>query len=677
MKRARLGAARRPGLSRGVTSAWRSRSLAFALVAVVWGVASGVAWADTCAVVPGASEFTIEDVGRVVFEELRTDRAADAVQFGGGVCLEVAGERITIRAERLDVRALSTAPRVTGTAAEVRSGPWLLGAEVLEATGQRVRLERATLVGEGLVGLAERLELVVTDGVLQARRVSVATPSLRLELQAARFDGTSLEGEDVVLSTCDCPPAEAGVRLQGRVVRYALVTGVVEVEHGTLLLETVRLPLPPLLVLSEALLADLRPPLTLSRDERRGWLLELVERSAEGGRLRADLAVGDTRPPRARAYLSARDGPADVALVLTSGGADVRVGASFELARDVELRLWQRLAGGLAERVQDAAVTLSLGPDRALAAVPAGGFGARAEATAALSAQQFGNRTVATPRVGALARVDVASPDGRLGVLRLRAEAGATGYAVVPGGQQWLGLTPRWDARFGPARVTLSHAYRAVWGTSPFDDEVDAIAARHLSTLQLALRPDGGAWRAEAEVRYDWRPDATRPAPHRGVERLRVDGRWRLDAPTGGAVATTVTATVELAGWLDPRARRDAFARFGVDLAWPASRVEVGIGATLSLLPDAPGLRSLTLAGSAPLRPDGSSLELRPYLALDVWPALSGAGWPTVRGHGLVLLWESRYGTLDLAYRSEPDGSVTSSLAFRVEVREPRLEDLR
>ncbi len=649
------------------------RRLAFTLAAIAWGVAL----ADTCAVVPGASEFTIEDVGRVVFEELRTDRAADAVQFGGGVCLEVAGERITIRAERLEVRSLSTAPRVTGTTATVRSGPWLLGAEVLEATGQRLRLERATLVGEGLVGLAERLDLVVADGVLRASRVSVATPSLRLDLRSAHFDGTSLEGEDVVLSTCDCPPTEAGVRLEGQVVRYALARGEVEVEHGTLLLEAVRLPLPPLLTLSEALLADLRPPLTLSRDERRGWLLEVVERAVEGGRVRADLAVGDTRPPRARAYLSARDGPADVRLVLTSGGVDVRVGASFALGRDAEVRLSQRLTGGLAERVQDAALTLSLGPDRALTAVPAGGFGAHATVTAALSAQQFGTRTVATPRLGALARVDAASPDGRLGVLRLRAEAGVSGYAVLPGGQQWLGLTPRWDARFGPARVALSHAYRAVWGTSPFDDEVDAVAARHLSTLQLALRPDGDAWRAGLEVRYDWRPDGTRLAPHRGLERLRVDGRWRLDAPREGAAAATVAATVELAGWLDPRVDRDAFARVGVDLAWPEALVEFGVEATYALLPDAPGLRSLTLTGSAPIRPEGSNLELRPYLALDVWPTLSGAGWPAVRGHGLALLWESRYGTLDLAYRSEPDGSVTSSLAFRVELREPRLEDLR
>ena len=644
-----------------------------ALGAVVWGAV----WADTCAVVPGASEFTIEAVGRVVFEELRTDRAADAVQFGGGACLEVAGERITIRAESLDVRGLSTAPRVTGSAAEVRSGPWLLGAEMLEATGQWVRLERATLVGEGLVGLAERLELVIADGVLQAQRLSVATPSLRFDLHAARFDGTSLQGEDVVLTTCDCPPAEAGVRLEAWVVRYALTSGVVELEHGTLLLEGVRLPLPPLLTLSEEALADLRLPLTLSHDERRGLLVELVERQTAGGRVRADLAFSDARPPRARAYLSARDGPAEVALVLTSGGADVRVGTSFELGNGVGLQLSQRLAGGLVERVQDAAVTLSLGPDRALTALPAGGFGARAEVTAALSAQQLDSRTVATPRLAAIGRVDAASPAGRLGTLRLRIEAGATGYAVVPGGQHWLGLAPRWDARFGVVRVTMGHGFRAVWGSTPFDDEVDAVATRHLSTLQLALRPESDEWRANAEVRYDWRPDATRPEPHRGVERLRVDGRWRVGLPSGGGVVTTLAATVELAGWLDPRANRDAFASVGVDLAWPVSGAEFGLGATVSLLSEAPGLRSLTVAGSAPLRPDGSGLELRPYLALDVWPTLSGVGWPAVRGHGLGLLWESRYGTLDVAYRSELDGSLTSSLAFRVELREPRLEDLR
>ena len=673
MKGARRGSALRPWLLRVVVSAWRARTLALALGAV----AAGGAWAKTCVVVPGASEFTVRDVGRVVFEELRTDRAADAVRFGGGVCLEVAGERITIRAEQLDVRGMSTAPLVTGTAARVRSGPWLLTAEGLEATGQSVRLDRATLVGEGLVGLAERLDLTVADGVLRAQHVSMATPSLRLDLRVARFDGSRLEGEDVALSTCDCPPTEAGVRLEGRAVRYDLVSGVVEIEHGSLLLEPVRLPLPPLVTLSEEALAGFRPPLTLLRDERRGWLLALVERPVEGGSVRADLAFSDARPPRLRTYWSARDGPAEVAMVLTSAGADVRVGASRSLGRGVELRLSQRLVVGLFEHVQDAAVRLSVGPDQALTAVPAGGLVTRAEVTAALSAQQIGRHTVATPRFGAHVRVDAASPAGRLGVLRLRSEAGATGYTVVPGGQRWLGLAPRWDARFGLARVTVSHAYRAVWGASPFDDEIDAVAARNLSTLQVALRPENGVWRVDAQLRYDWRPDRTRLEPRRGVERLRVDGRWRIGEPTGSAVTTVVTTTVELAGWLDPRANRDAFVRFGVDLAWPASGVEFGIGATLSLLPDATGLRTLTVAGSAPLRPGGSDLELRPYLALDVWPVLSGAGWPSVRGHGLGLLWESRYGTLDVGYRSEPDGSATSSLAFRVEVREPRLEDLR
>ena len=646
------------------------------MVALLAGLAS-TALAETCAIVPGASEFSIEDLGRVVFEELSTDRAADSVRFGGGVCLEVAGERITIRAQVLEVEGLSSHPVVIGERAEVRSGPWLLGAARLWASAGGVRLEVATLQGDGVVGLADVLELRVADGMFTGEALVVATPSLRVDLAEGSFDGRVLSGTEVALSSCDCPPQEAGLRLEGRAARYALDTGVLELEHGVLVVPGLRLPLPALVTLSETALERLRLPFALVRDDRRGWLVELLERVEDGARVGGDVALSDLRPPRVRTSIVAADDQASLALSLTSGGLAVRTALTRPLTEDLTLTFSQRLAGGLATPLQDAAVALRYGPDQALAELAPGATAVRLTTALALTAQRRDGVELASARALAALRLDVASERSRLGTLRVRAEAGASGYAAFPDAQYWWGLTPRWELRLPRLSVTLTHVYRGVAGRSPFGDEVDRMEPRQRTTLQLGTRAADGGWRLDLEVRFDWLEDARRPGQTVGVERLRLVGRTAASAATAGGPTLAWSGTLELAGLVDPRVDRDAFARLGVRAVWPDAAPELGLETTVGLVPGALELRELTLAAGLPLRWREPDIELRPYLAYDVWPTLRGESWPVLRAHGLALVWVSRYGTLDVSYRSESDGSATSALAFRVEVREPRLEDLQ
>ena len=651
-------------------------TLAFAFVTLL-AAHGGTALAATCAVVPGASEFAIEDVGKVVFEELATDRAADAIRFGGGVCLEVAGQTLTIRAEVLDVSGLGVAPVVSASMATVRAGPWVLGADELRATAEAVTLTRATLSGEGLVGLADVLELSIADGVFQAQRLVVATPTLRLDMGVGRFDGREIHGERLVLSTCDCAPGDASLRLEGLSGVYDLDTNMLRLEQGALVAFGMRFAVEGTIALDEDILAEFTPPLALERDQRRGWLLQLVEQTQGGVRLSADWAFSDERPPRARSLLSASEGATHVTLRLTSGSAEVLTATSLPLGAGFTLGLTQRLSGGTEEPVQDAALRLSYGPDRALPALPAGSIAARAEGTLALSAQQLGGITRASPRAVAAARLDAASPPSELGVLRVRTELGVSGYATLPGEQLWWSVNPRYDLRRPSASVSMSHLYRDVLGSSPFDEEVDEVLPRQRSEVTLALHPQHERWRASLAARYDWLPDAGRPGRSVGLERLRLDARVIALEAAGAAPELAFAGALELAGWLDPRANRDGFARLSADVSWPRRKLELGLAAEVALLPDQVGLRELTIGGSFPLTWSERELEVRPYLALDVWPTLAGDGWPLLRGHGLGLLWRSPYGTLDAAYRSEPDGSFTSALAIRVEPREPRLQDLR
>ena len=655
---------------------WPRRAARAALLALLAWFGS-TALAETCAVVPGASEFTIEDVGRVVFEELSTDRAADSVRFGGGVCLEVAGQRITIRAQALEVVGLSSRPVVIGEGADVRSGPWLLGASRLWASAAGVRLEVATLQGDGVVGLADVLELRVADGVLTGTALMVATPSLRVDMAEGSFDGLALSGTDVTVSTCDCPPQQAGLRLEGRAARYALDTGVLELEHGALVVSGVRLALPALVTLSEAALERVRLPFALVRDERRGWLVELVERVEDGARVRGDVALSDLRPPRVRASIVAADDQASLALSLTSGGLAVRTALVRPLSEDVTLTFSQRLTGGLADPLQDAAIALRYGPDQALAELAPGATALSLTTALGLTAQRRDGVEVASARALAALRLDVASERTSVGTLRVRTEAGTSSYAAFPDRQSWWGLAPRWEVRLPRLSVTLIHVYRGVAGRSPFDDEVDLMEPRQRTSLQVGTRADDGGWRLDLEVRFDWLADARRPGQRVGVERLRLVGRTAALAATEGGPTLAWSGTLELAGLVDPRVDRDAFARLGVRAVWPDAAPELGLETTLGLVPGALELREVTLAAGLPLRWREPAIELRPYLAFDVWPTLRGEAWPVLRAHGLALVWESRYGTLDVSYRSESDGSATSAFAFRVEVREPQLEDLQ
>ena len=658
--------------TRGVVRA-RRRGFVLALVLAFFGAV----WAETCLSVPGASELTVADLGRVVFQELSTDRAADAARFEGGVCIEVAGERATIRADRIDVFHLTTDPTVRALGAVVSADGWRFGAVSLEANAHTVRLRSASLEGDGFVAVARELVLDVPSATVTGSDLMAATAWARLDIHEARLNDETVVGHGVVLSTCDCPPSEARLRLESAGARMPLRGGVVEVFDGTLVLGAVRIPLGDRLEIDPAAAATFRPPFGLEFDERRGWLLTLLERDVSGGRFAADLALEGEASPRWRALLGAQEERTRLSVVLASTGVDVRTSAALPLRGAWSIRLAQRIAGGEAFGVQDAALALRHGPDQALTATPPGSVSTRFEVGTALSAERAAGAEVASPRTWTNARVDVASTAGALGVLRVRFEGGVTGALVTSDGQRWWGATPRWDARFGHVAVSLSHVYRGVAGSTPFSTELDRVEPRQLSTLALRVH-DVAAWTANAEVRFDWRPDDRRPGHLRGLERARVAASALLADPARGAgPALSARVTLELAGIIDPRPERDAFARVGVDATWPDANPEISLDATLGLAPNAVSLRHITLGVGAPLRFEAQGLTLRPYLAYDVWPTLQGDGWPALRGHGLALTWETAYGMVDAAYRNAVDGTTTSSVSVRLPLRTPSLDDLR
>jgi hypothetical protein len=660
-----------------VRRALRSAALLLA-AAALWSQGAAAA---ACVSVPGATELTIEQLGTVIFQELTTDRAQGLVTFGGGVCLELGGVEVRVEAETMVVRTPAGATQVEAVGAVIYAEGWRLGAARFEFDSVTVRLTDVTLEGSGVVGLARSMELDLASGGMVAHTLEVLTPSVRLRAETGTFvDGDLLVVADVVASTCDCPPATAPMRVEGRRARLALRAGVLEVDEGVLVLEPLRLHLPAVLRLTEDSLASLEVPLSLGvvSEGARGWVLGLVERNDGGARVGGDVAFGRAADPRWSVALEAEEGASSVRVEARDGALTIASTHRVPLSSGLALVLAQRSEGGVvARRLQDASATLAWG-----ASGRAPGSGAAVDARASLefaaSAQHLGGVDVAHARARGVASLGVSAPASPAGQASVRITAGATRYLGDEARQTWLAIEPHWRRTAGPLTVDVRHVWRTVDGASPFDARIDAVARASLTTVRLTLRA-GDAWRTSSalDVRYDWRPAAAAPTGRVGLERLRLSTSL-VSAHAGRlGLAWEAAATLEAAGVLDPAPRRDAFVRASLGVTTPERRVEASVAAEYGLGAVDAGMRSLTVAGAAPFTVADGAVFVQPYLALDVWPAISGAGAVRLVGHGLFVLWETCCGLLDVGYRSLADGSVTTRLGFAIDLREPTLAGLR
>lgn len=641
------------------------------VVAVATAVATARAVAASpCLDVPGGGALTVAGVGRVVFAELATDRARDAATFGGGVCVAVDGGEVVVRTERLEVTGLDGALRLAAERVRVEVPGWTLTADRLEGGAGWAELRTATMAGVDAIGEADRLRLDLETGHLEAEALRLATESVRLDAAHARFDGAVLRTESARVTTCDCDPSDAPLRLDADAARFHLADESLRLEGGALVVSGTRWALPDPVVLDASVLEDLRFPFGLAPDPDRAgaWRARLdVADAAPGVDVAWALAAGGSAPPWFAAALAAADGAARLRADLTTDGVAVEVAGAAALGAGWRLEARQRFeAGALDEPFRDTAVRVA----RPLA-VP-GGSGAFG-ATVALSGQQVGGRDVAAPRLGVDARASW-SARNVVGSPTLVLAGGATTYPGLATSQAWASVQPSVALRLGSWRLDATHLGRWVAGGSPFTARVDRVAPLQRTTLDVAWSDaDGvGGPSVALAVRYRWDLDPLRPGRPVGWEALTAQLTWSVPA---GAGRLSVDVRTAWAGRLDPRPGRDAFATATV--AWSDARWEVGARATHGLRPG-DGWREWTLFGAAPF---ATSPEWwwRPYLAVDVLAFAGGAG-PWLRGHGLEVAWTGCCGTLELGYRADEGRATTTHVAFRLPVRDlgpERLADAR
>jgi hypothetical protein len=636
---------------------------------VLVALVAGAAWAQgdgACQPVDGGGSVTVAGIGRVVFDELTTDRVRDAATFDGRVCLIVEDADVQVRTERLEVTGLAGDWRLVAAAVRVEVPGWRLEAGGLVGAAGRVTLSDVTIVGADAVGRAASMGLDLATGSLDAHDLRLATASIRLDAAAARLDGEVLVAERAQLVSCDCPPEEAPVRLEAAAVRFDLAAERAVLAGGVVVVAGVRWPLADPATIDEATLEALALPLSIGPDASvaDAWRLTLLERTVgpgidASGTLRSATAAA---PARATVALRAEAGPADLAWTVATDLMASDLSVARDLGAGWSVRARHRLeAGAVDDPVRDASLRVA----RAIGGTtPALAWSAEVGAAVALTAQTLAAGDVVGPRVGVDGRLTLRSL-ARTVAPSLAVRGAATRYPAGGERQDWLEVHPGVSWTAGGLRVGLGHVARWVAGGSPFDDRVDRVVPLQRSEASASWTGVTGAWRHEASlaVRHVW-SDAQGGTNGRAVGLETLGVRWRALGPAAGG-SLELALRVEWAGRLDPWPDRDAFLRGRV--AWTAGDgVEVGVRSTYGLLAD-DGWRDVTVFGAWPIEA-GPAWTWRPYLAVDLL-AIAAGGGPWLRGHGLDVTWVTCCGTVEAGYRTdEVDGSRTS-VSVRLPVR--------
>jgi hypothetical protein len=647
-----------------VTTPARLRAWVAVLITAVAGWTSAQD-EGACQPIDGGGSVTVAGIGRVVFDELTTDRVRDAATFDGRVCLYVAGADVLVRTERLEVTGLAGDWRLVAGAVRVEVPGWTLDAGGLEGAAGRVRLSDVTIVGADAVGRATSMGLDLASGGLDAHGLRLATASIRLDTASASFDGELLVAERTLLVSCDCPPEEAPVRLEAAAVRFFVDAERAVLSGGVVVVGGVRWPLPEPATVDEATLASLALPVSIGPDTdvADAWRLTLLERPvAPGVEASATLRSGTAAASaRAGVTVQAEAGTTDLDWTVATDRVTSDLTVARELGAGWSLRARHRFeAGAVAEPVRDASVRFAYGVGGDAAALA---WSAEVGAAVALTAQTLAAGDVTGPRAGLDARLTLRSrPQPFASSVDVR--AGATRYPTSGERQDWIEVQPRLTWSAGALRVGLGHVARWAAGASPFDDRVDRVAPLQRSEASASWTGATGAWRHEASlaVRYVW-SDAQGGTSGRAVGLEALGVRWRALGPAAGG-SLELALRAEWAGRLDPWPDRDAFLRGRV--AWTAGDgVEVGVRTTYGLLAE-DGWREVTVFGAWPIEA-GPAWTWRPYLAVDLL-ALAGEGGPWLRGHGVDVTWVTCCGTVEAGYRNDDVEGSRTSVSVRLPV---------
>ncbi len=635
-------------------------------LAVLIGLTCMGSAAAQCTRGPTTSELSIKGFGAAYFEQVRTDSAHDLVEFYGGVCLAGEGVAWTVLADRITVRGLSGELSVDADNATLLVDGWRLQATNLTADRRRLEMSTVRLESRDVTGTALRAAVDLEAGSVELTRPDLGGSSFHVRGTRAVLDLQAATVSDPVLTSCTCAGAPF-YDVSGSSAQVDLATQRVQLADGRLRVGAVVVPLGRSVTLDAATLASLTVPVKVAyvaTDAATGVVgtglgvtlgpLDLAPGvSTEVGATGLDAAY----PLAGLALLRGTTPEARFEFGVVAGGPRLTMTSDHAVAPWFDVGFDTRVYGpaerdGLREGVLHARVHQRLawlGGGVALA-----GF-------AAASSQTVGGATVAGPRLGAAFSGTASTPASAWGAASLRWRLAATAYPAQGASQWGVELEPGYRAELGPVRLRVSYLARFTDGGSPFTTTLDRLEPAQRLSLDARLASGSAAgWtvRAGLAARYD-------AVASSGV----VPGLNQVDLSAGlghrvGSWTIDVDAKAALAGILAPDGARDGFLQAGVSATH--ARWTFGAEARYGFAPDPPGLTRLQLSAAVPI--DLPTVELRPYLAVDLAPTLTGGAWPAISGHGLDVTFLTCCGALSLGYRDQ-DGVWTVSMAVDLQRR--------
>lgn len=614
------------------------------------------------------TRLSVEGFGTAYFQEFETDAARNRVDLSGGVCITGEDARWTILAESASLSGLRNAEQLRAEiiGAVLLYKDWRVVAEMLRSDGVTLEMEQVTFSGRGVVGSAAVLALDLRLGRTVAGGVRVLGRSFRLEAESAELVGDAVDLRTVLITTCTCPGRPFYV-VTGSEAHLELDAQRLDVGNGYLSLAGLRLPLAPEFQLSGAAFEELSLPVTLEyRPGNSGTGLGVVVPDLEldeGLSLEMGLlGLDDDNPLQAFALAHYRSKSVNFTVGRARGGprADLVVVEPLAPALDASFAIRNRHEAA-SDYLHEGVLSLAAKP-AAVALGQSSKLNLSGELFAAASAQEIAGTAVVSPRLGALAGVELAVPTGPGATMTVGLEGRLTDYPALNASQFGVSLRSGWLYRRGPWTLDLRHNRLWTDSGSPFSVKLDRLLPQNEVELHAAVAGAvAGSLTGNAHLDLEYDLLMVGNAVPNGLERLGA--AVSLSYPLGGWTMG-FRGNLELAGLLDPDppGRRRAFVQ--TEVTAEQGDWEAGAKVRYDLRSAQQGLSLLEASVAVPLEYKGGTLT--PYVALDFAPTLLRHETPRLSGHGVTLTWRSCCGTVKVGYRQQ-DSSFATTFGFALE----------
>jgi hypothetical protein len=619
-------------------------------------------FAETCLEqMPEAVESKIPGVGLLFFHDAEPNPSKSGVNFSGGVCLEGnAGWQLIT--ERIEVTGLPAAKAETVT---VSFQGWQIQANFLQASPAGLNMQGITFFGEGLQGLAQEASYDFNTQELKLLNATTQGQNVLIEGSEATLVDGHVFFEGILATTCNCE-GDALYSLSAQRATFELSTQKLIIAQGSLSILGIPIPLKDLELSPESLETFTFPIIIeyIANDpanNKPGTGLGIRIPSLRAGQylnLELGLVGLDNTYPLAGILLAHyKDSTTrfDVGYAAEGPQADFTVkqplSSSTQAIFAVHNRDWESqdfLHEGY----------LGLETNASLSWLNDNDLNFGISTFSAISSQTLTQDPFHDGRLGIESNLSYQLPPNALGRFDIGLRTNLTYYPINNRVQWGVRFNPSWQNQFGPLNIRLGFTRQWTNSASPFSKTLDKLEPLSQLSLSTTLSgPLSSELRGDLifKTRYDFL--SIEHYLGQGFSELGFTSKlsWNYQDLTFSPYLLG-----EFASLANPALDKDVFLEGGLDVFAP--RWEAGVSARLN--PSEGKLTKIEARTSFPI--DFETVTLKPYLALDILPTLTGSDFPRISGHGLEVILHTCCGTVSAGYRQQ-ENTFKTLIGFSLE----------